>query len=100
LILESCGVILPLILEPQKPREDLAYLVWTQIFIRRKEMAIFKCNKCGNTIDVVSPPEKCPACKQSCEFVDVSCYIPECGGPDSGNINPQVFQESYKSDKK
>lgn len=63
-------------------------------------MAIFKCNKCGNTIDVVAPPEKCPACKQSCEFVDVSCYIPECGGPGSGNINPQVFQESYKSDKK
>ncbi len=63
-------------------------------------MAVFKCNKCGNTIDVVTPPEKCPSCNQKCEFLDVSCYIPECGGPDSGNINPQVFQESYKSDKK
>lgn len=72
----------------------------TTLLTGRKEMAVFKCNKCGNTIDVVTPPEKCPSCKQSCEFVDVSCYIPECGGAGSGNINPQVFQESYKSDKK
>lgn len=63
-------------------------------------MAIWKCNNCGNTVDLMSPPETCPSCKQKCEFVDVSCYIPECGGPDSKNVNPQVFQESYKSDKK
>jgi ABC-type ATPase with predicted acetyltransferase domain len=66
---------------------------------RRRVMAVFKCNSCGNTIDVQTPPEICPACKEKCEFVDVSCYIPECGGPDSGNINPQVFQESFKADK-
>ncbi len=71
-----------------------------QTFVyKEKEMAIFKCNNCGNTIDVMTPPDICPSCKQKCEFVDVSCYIPECGGPDSKNINPQVYQESYKSDK-
>jgi rubredoxin len=63
-------------------------------------MPIFKCNNCGHTIDVTSPPDLCPSCKEKCEFVDVTCYVPECGGPESGNINPQVFQESYKSDKK
>jgi len=62
-------------------------------------MAIFKCNNCGNTIELASPPDVCPACKEKCEFVDVSCYIPDCGGAGSDNINPQVFQESYKSDK-
>ncbi|NLI33099.1 MAG: hypothetical protein GX422_10050 [Deltaproteobacteria bacterium] len=63
-------------------------------------MAIFKCNSCGNTIDVVSPPDVCPACHQKCEFVDVTCYIPDCGGPGSKNINEQVYQTSYKTDKK
>jgi hypothetical protein len=63
-------------------------------------MAIFKCNNCGNTVDVVSPPEVCPSCKQKCEFVDVSCYIPECGGPEGHGINPKVFQDSYGDGKK
>ena len=63
-------------------------------------MPLFKCNKCGNTIDVQSPPDTCPSCKEKCEFIDVTCYIPECGGPESGNVNPQVFQESFKGEKK
>lgn len=63
-------------------------------------MTAWKCYNCGNTLEVQSPPETCPSCKQKCEFVDVSCYIPECGGPDSGNINPAVFQASYEKDKK
>ncbi len=28
-------------------------------------MAIWKCNHCGNTLDVVSPPEICPSCKKN-----------------------------------
>ena len=63
-------------------------------------MPIFKCNNCGNTVDVPSPPDTCPSCKEKCEFIDVTCYIPECGGPESGNVNPQVFQESFKGEKK
>ena len=44
-----------------------------------KTMADWKCNKCGYTLKADKPPETCPACKQKCEFLDVSCYIPECG---------------------
>lgn len=62
-------------------------------------MPVWKCNNCGNTIETTPPPEICPSCKEKCEFVDVSCYIPECGGPDSGNINEQVFSESSKAEK-
>ncbi|MCE5335927.1 MAG: hypothetical protein LLG06_15205 [Desulfobacteraceae bacterium] len=62
-------------------------------------MAVWKCNKCGNTVDLQTPPNTCPSCKEKCEFVDVSCYIPECGGAESGNVNEQVFQESYKTPK-
>ncbi len=63
-------------------------------------MAIWKCNNCGNTLDDFTPPEVCPSCNKTCEFVDVSCYIPECGGVDSGSINPTVFQGSYEKGKK
>ncbi|MEW6666300.1 MAG: rubredoxin-like domain-containing protein [Thermodesulfobacteriota bacterium] len=42
-------------------------------------MAEWKCNKCGYKLTADRPPEKCPSCKEKCEFVDVSCYIPECG---------------------
>ena len=62
-------------------------------------MTVWKCNKCGNTISADSPPDLCPSCKEKCEYVDVTCYIPECGGPTSGNINTQVFTESSNSDK-
>jgi rubredoxin len=77
-------------------KETFDIPVWKGV----EEMAIWKCNNCGNTVDLMAPPEICPSCKEKCEFVDVSCYIPECGGPDSKNINPQVFQESYKAGKK
>ncbi len=62
-------------------------------------MPVWKCNRCGNTVDAAAPPEECPSCHEKCEFIDVTCYIPECGGPESGNINPQVFQQSEKSEK-
>jgi rubredoxin len=44
-------------------------------------MAYWKCNMCGNTIKADDPPDLCPSCKNACAYVDVTCYIPECGGP-------------------
>lgn len=63
---------------------------------RERAMEVWKCNKCGNTISVEAPPETCPSCAAHCEFVNVTCYTPDCGGPGSGNVNGKVFQESYK----
>lgn len=42
-------------------------------------MAEWKCNRCGFTLTAQQPPEQCPSCKEKCELVDVSCYIPDCG---------------------
>jgi len=44
----------------------------------------WKCANCRYVLPAASPPEQCPACQQMCQFVDVTCYIPECGltGPD------------------
>ena len=61
-------------------------------------MTTWKCNQCGNTVEAKVPPDLCPACGQQCEYVDVTCYIPGCGGPGSGNINPEVFDKSRKPD--
>jgi rubredoxin len=42
-------------------------------------MAEWKCSKCGYSLTADRPPEECPQCKEKCEFMDISCYIPECG---------------------
>ena len=50
--------------------------------------AHWKCTECGYTMAAAKPPETCPECKKACEFKDVSCYLPECGGP--GNVDPRL----------
>ena len=49
----------------------------------------WKCSNCGNTIQALSSPDSCPSCKERCEFSDVTCYTPECGGP--GNIDHRLL---------
>ncbi len=39
----------------------------------------WKCTKCGYTLETDEPPETCPSCNEKCEFVNVTCYIPDCG---------------------
>ncbi|SPD74635.1 conserved hypothetical protein [uncultured Desulfobacterium sp.] len=43
------------------------------------KMTEWKCNKCGYILKADKPPDTCPSCKEKCEFVDISCYIPDCG---------------------
>jgi rubredoxin len=50
----------------------------------------WSCSNCGYVVDVATPPEVCPSCKQNCAFIDAACYTPECGGPESGNIDPRL----------
>jgi rubredoxin len=53
-------------------------------------MTDWKCSNCGYTLTEGKPPVKCPECGEKCEFIDVSCYIPECGGEDSGNPDTRL----------
>lgn len=48
------------------------------------------CAECSYQIDAEAPPEHCPSCDKDCAFVDVTCYIPECGGEQ--NVNPQIVE--------
>ncbi len=41
-------------------------------------MNSWKCTNCGYTFQADAPPEQCPSCKVKCEFVDNSCYTPDC----------------------
>lgn len=51
-------------------------------------LTYWKCSHCGYLITAAMPPESCPSCKQKCDFLNVTCYTPECGGP--GNIDPRL----------
>ena len=41
-------------------------------------MTEWKCSTCGYNLTAKIPPKKCPSCQKTCEFTNVSCYIPEC----------------------
>ena len=51
-------------------------------------LTYWKCGNCGFLITAAIPPATCPQCKQKCNFLNVTCYTPECGGP--GNIDPRL----------
>jgi rubrerythrin len=44
-------------------------------------LTYWKCAKCGFLITAIKPPDVCPECGERCDFIDVTCYVPECGGP-------------------
>jgi rubredoxin len=41
-------------------------------------MASWKCASCGYAFEADSPPDACPSCKEKCEFMDNTCYTPDC----------------------
>jgi len=45
----------------------------------------WKCSTCGYQFEgKATPPERCPSCREACTFIDATCYIPECEGPEAG----------------
>jgi rubredoxin len=50
----------------------------------------WKCSNCGYTLEAQVPPEQCPECMQKCEFVNTTCYIPDCGGPEHGGTDGRI----------
>jgi len=53
------------------------------------ELNHWKCGKCKYTFTAPSLPDKCPVCDEKCDFLNITCYTPECGGP--GNIDPRLI---------
>ncbi|GAB4343264.1 MAG: hypothetical protein Kow0089_18940 [Desulfobulbaceae bacterium] len=51
-------------------------------------LTYWKCGECGYLLTAATPPNTCPGCNKTCEFKNVTCYTPDCGGP--GNIDPRL----------
>jgi rubrerythrin len=51
-------------------------------------LTYWKCGHCGFLVTASKPPVTCSQCGQKCEFRNVTCYLPECGGP--GHIDPRL----------
>ncbi|AGA91438.1 hypothetical protein Thimo_2728 [Thioflavicoccus mobilis 8321] len=49
----------------------------------------WKCSECQHVVHEKSSPTECPACHKRCTFADVTCYIPDCGGP--SNPDPKLI---------
>ena len=41
-------------------------------------MPSWKCSNCGYTFEDNAHPNECPSCKEKCEFLDNTCYTPDC----------------------
>ena len=41
-------------------------------------MPNWKCGNCGYEFEADAPPDTCPSCKEKCEFLDNTCYTPDC----------------------
>lgn len=44
-------------------------------------LTYWKCGNCGFVFTAAQPPDACPECGAQDSFKNVTCYIPECGGP-------------------
>ena len=43
-------------------------------------MTEWKCDNCGYTATAEAPPgDVCPSCNEKCTWLNVTCYIPDCG---------------------
>ncbi len=50
-------------------------------------MASWKCSHCGYTFENDAPPDQYPSCKEKCEFVDNTCYTPDCA---ADGLDPRI----------
>lgn len=60
-------------------------------------MNYWMCSECNYTFKAETPPEACPDCHAKCVFSDVTCYIPECGGPE--RIDPRLVAQRVMESK-
>jgi len=60
----------------------------------------FQCSNCGYNLEQTEMPlpEKCPSCGQPCTWLDISCYIPDCGGPGGGRSDDRLYRKNNEKD--
>lgn len=48
-----------------------------------KDTNWWMCSECENIFQIEDLPQTCPSCQKVCTFLNVTCYVPECGGPNN-----------------
>jgi len=61
-------------------------------------MEHWMCSECNYIYEADAPYEFCPSCGAKCEVFNITCYIPECGGP--GNVDQRLVVEKVNQAKK
>ncbi len=61
-------------------------------------MSFWMCEDCDYIYEAETPEERCPECEGECDFFNVTCYIPECGGP--GHIDERLVLDVMRGLKK
>lgn len=61
-------------------------------------MNYWMCSECNSVIEAEAPPEVCPSCHVKCTFTNVTCYIPECVGPD--HLDQRLVIQRVEESKK
>jgi rubredoxin len=52
----------------------------------------WRCSNCSFTLQAAKPLGICPICRGQIGFINVSCYLLECGGP--GQIDHRLTKQS------
>lgn len=58
----------------------------------------WECANCGFTITAAVPPDLCPECGERCDFLDVTDYTGEHGGPE--HTDPRLYRRKCIEPKK
>jgi rubredoxin len=56
------------------------------------------CSECDYVLQAEKPPQICPQCHKTCLFSDVTCYVPECGGP--ANLDVRLVAARHAQERK
>ena len=61
-------------------------------------MNYWMCSECNYVLKAEVPPDECPNCHEKCAFTNITCYIPECGGPD--HLDSRLVSQRVAESKK
>ena len=75
-------------IERQKPEFIVGRSTVDGKLARESDMTHWKCGNCAFTFTAAVLPEECPECSEKCDFKNITCYTPDCGGP--GNIDSRL----------
>jgi len=65
---------------------------------KKGDMNYWICSECNYVCEAEKPPQLCPICHEKCAFADVTCYVPECGGP--GHVDTRLVAQRVRESRK